>query len=240
MYDLHLHSFYSDGVLSINEIIFLLSELKITGFSITDHDTVDGIVEAKNISEKYNIDFIPGIEFGITIRKKEVHILGYYIDINNKYIIDIIEKAKENRLIRTQKILDKLKKEKIYISNEEIVRYSKKDIISRSHLAKILVDKKVTNSIKESFEKYLGNNGKAYIEKETMKSYDIINAIKNSGGVAILAHPACIDDDKIVEDIIKEGIDGLEIINSKHSLNDIIKYYKICNKYQLIQTCGSD
>ena len=103
-----------------------------------------------------------------------------------------------------------------------------------------MVDKKVTNSIKESFEKYLGNNGKAYIEKETMKSYDIINAIKNSGGVAILAHPACIEDDKIVEDIIKEGIDGLEIINSKHSLNDIIKYYKICNKYQLIQTCGSD
>ncbi|QQK07614.1 PHP domain-containing protein [Miniphocaeibacter halophilus] len=240
MYDLHLHSIYSDGIVSVKEILDSILDLQLKGFSLTDHDTFNGIKEANTLAKSHNLDFIPGIEFGITMAGREVHILGYYIDINNKNIIDIVERSKRNRIERTKKILNKLSQAGINISNEEIKEYSKKDIISRSHLAQILVDKGYSSSIVNSFEKYLGSEGLAYVEKISISYKEILQAIKSSGGVSILAHPGDIGDDNIVYELIHGGIDGLEIINSKHTLEQIEKYYNISNKYHLIETCGSD
>lgn len=240
MYDLHLHSIYSDGINTVDDIVKNIFNLNLQGFSLTDHDTISGIKEAIELSKKYNLDFIPGVEFSVTIDNKEVHILGYYIDIYNKDINDLIKIAKENRIIRTKKIIKKLSNLNINIRQDEIEQYSSKDIVSRSHLAQILVDKKICSSIKEAFKKYLGNDGLAYVKKTSISYTDIINTIKKSGGVSILAHPGDIGDDSIVYDIIMNGIDGLEIINSKHSLEQIEKYYNISSKFNLIQTCGSD
>ncbi len=240
MYDLHLHSIYSDGIVTVEEIIKSIEKLNLDGFAIADHDTTSGIPNAKQKAEYSNIEFIPGIEFGITINSKEVHILGYFIDINNEEIKKIISIAQDNRIKRTKKILKKLEEYNISITEKDLKIYSKKDIVSRSHIAYILVDKGICKNVKDAFKNYLGVNGLAYIPKVSITSIEIISAIKNSGGVSILAHPGDIKDDNIVMDIINNGIDGLEIINSKHSLEEIEKYYNLANKYKLIQTCGSD
>ena len=240
MYDLHLHSIYSDGIVTVDEIIESIKKLNLDGFSITDHDTTSGIFEAKQNIKDSNIEFIPGIEFGVTINSKEVHILGYFIDINNDEIQNIISIAQENRIKRTKKILKKLEEFNIRITEKDLQNYSKKDIISRSHIAYILVDKGICSSIHDAFNDYLGTDGLAYIPKISITSREIITSIKNAGGVAILAHPGDIKDDNIVMNIINEGIDGLEIINSKHNFEEIIKYYKLTKEYKLIQTCGSD
>lgn len=240
MYDLHLHSIYSDGIVNIEEIIESIRELRINGFSITDHDTVDGIKNNKDLLEITELDFIPGIEFGVNINNSEVHILGYYIDIYNEEILNIINLAKNNRIERTKKILRKLNEAGIIITDDELREYSHKDIISRSHIANILVDKGLSTSVKNAFKDYLGYGGIAFVKKDSLQSTDIIKAIKNSGGVAILAHPGDVHNDDVVLQIIEEGIDGLEIINSKHSLEQIELYYDMACKYNLIQTCGSD
>ena len=240
MYDLHLHSIYSDGIVTVDEIVESIEKLKLNGFAITDHDTINGISIAKKLTENSKIEFIPGIEFGITINSKEVHILGYFIDINNDEIKETIFAAKENRIKRTKKILNKLNELNISITEKDLKKYSKKDIISRSHIAYLLVDKGICATVADAFRYYLGVDGLAYIPKISITSKEIITAIKDSGGVAILAHPGDIRDDNIVLEIIEDGIDGLEIINSKHSIKEIEKYYNLTNKYKLIQTCGSD
>lgn len=240
MYDLHLHSTYSDGNLSLEEIVSICKIKNIKGISLTDHDTVNGLANMESYCYRANIDFIPGIEFGITYKGKEIHILGYFIDYKDDYILELTNKLKLNRNTRIEKILNKLKEFKIDIELKELEKYAKKDILSRAHIAQVLVDKFYVKSIKEAFDIYLGQGSLAYIEKNTYDIREIINSIKNANGVAILAHPGTIKNDDIVQEIIKFGIDGIEVINSKHSLNEIIKYNEICDTNKLISTVGSD
>ncbi|WP_164995813.1 PHP domain-containing protein [Miniphocaeibacter massiliensis] len=240
MYDLHLHSTYSDGIVNINDIVNAINMIGIEGFSITDHDNIEGVNLSESLSRKYNLDFISGIEFGITYKGKEIHILGYFIDIKNSNILNLIKLAKEDRINRTNKIINKLNSLGIKVNIDELKNYSKKDIISRSHFANLLVNKGYCKSIKEAFSKYLDYSGLAYVSKNFAKPYEIIRTIKDTGGVSILAHPSTINNDEIVKEIIYFGIDGLEIINSKHALSDIIKYYDLANQFKLIKTSGSD
>ncbi len=237
---MHLHSIYSDGIVSTNEIIKSLKEIKIKGFSLTDHDTISGINNLNELVTDIGLDIISGVEFGVTFEKKEIHILGYYIDINNKEITKLISSAITDRVSRTNRIISKLLKLGIDINREEVETIAAKDIVSRSHIANILVKKKYCKNVKEAFDIYLGPEGSAYVGKEFSSPKNIIDTIKNSGGVAILAHPKTIGSDEIVEEIINYGIDGLEIVNSKHKLDDIIRYYNLAEHYNLIKTSGSD
>lgn len=240
MYDLHLHSTFSDGRFDVEKIVSEIDENNFSGMSLTDHDTVDGLNLAKDYCNKKDIDFIPGIEFGITYKKKEIHILGYFIDYNNKEISELIDKLKKDRKIRIKKIINRLKDLNLDVSFDELQKYAKKDIVSRSHIARLLVEKSYVNNIKEAFDIYLGQDGLAYIEKNNYNIKKVINIIKSAGGVSVLAHPGTIKDDDIVKEIINLGIDGIEIINSKHSLEDIVKYNDLCDNYKLIATAGSD
>lgn len=240
MYDLHLHSTYSDGNLYLEEIISKCKMNNIKGISLTDHDTVNGLSNMKKYCNIENIEFIPGIEFGITYKGKEIHILGYFIDYKDEYIIELTNKLKLDRNARIERILNKLKEFNIDIELKDLEKYAKKDILSRAHIAQVLVDKFYVKTIKEAFDIYLGQGSLAYIEKNTYDIRKIINSIKNANGVAVLAHPGTIKDDDIVQEIIKFGIDGIEVINSKHSLNEIVKYNEICDNNKLIPTVGSD
>lgn len=240
MYDLHIHSLYSDGKFDIENILINARKKKLKGIALTDHDTIDGLEEMNLLSKKYDIDFIPGIEFSVSYKNKEIHILGYDIDYKNKDLINLCNILKKDREKRTIKIIDKLKSLNINIEYDELLKYSKKDIIGRLHIAQLLVDKKYVKNIKEAFDIYLGNNKKAFIKKDTKDICQILKIIKKIGGVSILAHPVTLKDDKIVKEIIELGVNGLEIINSKHTYNDILKYNIICDRYNLLKTGGSD
>lgn len=239
MFDLHIHSIYSDGNLNLESIIDILKEQKIRGFSITDHDCLDGLEEAATISKKYNIKFIPGIEFGVSYKKREIHVLGYYIDYKNEKLNDFVAKLKDDRKIRINKTLSRLNELNIRIKESDLYKYKGSDFVSRSHIAMYLVDNNYVNSINEAFEKYLGESGSAYIEKNEVELKDVLDIIKKSSGVSVLAHPFRMTENEIIE-IINCGIDGIEVINSKHSKDTIINLMKIVNRYNLIPTAGSD
>lgn len=239
MFDLHIHSIYSDGNLKPENIIDILKKQEIQGFSITDHDCLDGLEQAETISKKHNIKFIPGIEFGVSYNGREIHVLGYFLDYKNKFLIDFVTKLQENRKIRLNKTLIRLNEIGIKISQNDLYLYKRSDFTSRSHLAMYLVDNNYVKSINEAFRKYLGESGSAYIEKNDVELKDVLNIIKISSGVSVLAHPFKMTEDEIIE-IINCGIDGIEVINSKHDKDTIINLMKIADKYNLIPTAGSD
>ena len=239
MFDLHIHSTYSDGNLKPESIIDNLKEQKIQGFSITDHDCLDGLEEAEIISEKHNIKFIPGIEFGVSYNGKEIHVLGYFIDYKNKKLNDFVSKLQENRKVRINNTMIRLNELGVKINENSLNIYKGSDFVSRSHIAMYLVDNNYVNNINEAFEKYLGESGSAYIEKNEVELKDVLDIIKKSSGVSVLAHPFRMTEKEIIE-IKNCGIDGIEVINSKHGKDTIIKLMKIVDKYNLIPTAGSD
>lgn len=241
MYDLHLHSIYSDGIVTVEEIVKEAKKLNLEGIALTDHDTVAGVKELKILCEDNNINYIFGIEFGITVNKTEVHILGYYIDPDNKILAKAINTAFLNRKSRIRKTIENLNSLlDLNFSEKDLKKYAKDKILGTAHISAYLVDKKICKDIKEAFTKYVGSKGLAYAPKTSLTAKEIINAIKISGGVSVLAHPGDIGDDNIVESIIDDGIDGLEVINSKHNFEQVEKYYSISKRHHLIQTCGSD
>ena len=239
MFDLHIHTTCSDGNLKPERIINILKNRQIQGFSVTDHDCLNAIEETIKISKQFKIKFIPGIEFGVSYNGKETHILGYYIDYQNKNINDFVIKLQEDRNLRINKILNRLNELDIPIKKSDLDIYKGSEFISRSHIAMYLVDNNYVNSVNEAFGKYLGESGSVYIEKNDIELKDVLNIIKLSSGVSVLAHPFKMTEEEIIE-IINCGIDGIEVINSKHNKDTIINLIKIADKYNLIPTAGSD
>lgn len=241
-FDLHVHTNYSDGKFKPSEVIDVAIEKKLKGIAITDHDTVSGIKEAIEYSKQYK-DFkvIPGIELGCIYNDEEVHILGYFIDYNSKYLLKVTEQLRKDRVERGKKIIDKLIDLNIKITQNEVQDLSKEDFMGRVHIARVLLNKKYVVSISDAFEKYLNKGAPAYVSRKTLTIKESINLIDISNGISILAHPGILKEkEQIINYCIKNGIKGIECIHSKHSKKDTIFFENIARKNNLLITAGSD
>ena len=245
MIDLHMHSLYSDGTFTVPELVKRAVEKDIKILSLTDHDTVEGLGEARKECIENNIKFISGIEISTEYMGKEVHILGYFIDENDENLIKFSKEMKQARIDRNEKAIKILNNHGIEITKEDTFREAEGEIISRTHLARALIAKGYVADVKEAFEKYLGSNGLAYVPKSNMNPFDGIKIIKKSGGLAFLAHPKLIglDEDafvQLVKDMKDNGLDGIETYYSLFSEEDIRYFEKTAEKFSLIKSAGSD
>ncbi|MDY0234490.1 MAG: PHP domain-containing protein [Gudongella sp.] len=242
IFDLHTHTNYSDGLYSPKELINKAKTKGLNGIAITDHDTIGGIPEASEyINELKNFQIIPGIEFGASCSGDEVHILGYFIDINNKDLLNVLSKIKSSRWDRGIAILDKLINLNIILPKTDIIKEAKeKGFIGRANIARKMVEYKYVETINEAFEKYLDVGKPAYVERYQLAIKETIDLIHKSGGVSVLAHPGLIKDQTILEKCLNYGIMGIECYQSKHTEIQAKKYLNFCKKHNLIATGGSD
>lgn len=240
-FDLHTHTNNSDGIYSYEELIDLALKRNLDGIAITDHDNVDGLEGAIIYSRNFkNFKLIPGIEFSSVYKGQEVHILGYFIDYKDKSLINLTREIKKSRIDRGNKIIEKLNNLGIRITIDEVKLFSKGDFIGRPHIARALIKNSYVRTISEAFEKYLGINAKAYVERYKISIEEIISLIKSLGGISILAHPGLIKDRSIIDYCIAQGVDGLEAIYPKHSYKDFKFFSNKAEKNNLIVTGGSD
>lgn len=238
--DLHIHTTFSDGSLTPNEIVKWASKKKVHAIAITDHDTVEGIKATIESAILYDIITIAGIEISCTMEEEEVHILGYFIDYEDNNLLNMTKLLKESRESRGEKIIEKLNYLGFEISLEDVYDISGTGVIGRPHIAKAMIKKEYVNTIEEAFGKYLNRNKPAYVERYKLSIEDGINLIHRAGGVAVIAHPGLVKSEKVIYEAIRLNVDGIEAIHSKHSEQDVIKYSEIGNKYNLIITGGSD
>ena len=245
MIDLHIHSLYSDGTSTTSELVRMAMEKNMKMISLTDHDTVDGLLEMKKLCDENNIKFINGMELSTIYKKKEVHILGYFLNLEDKKLLDFSEEMKKARVVRNEKTIKILNEQGIDITVEDIYREVEGEIISKTHLAKALVTKGYVSSVQEAFQKYLGTNGTAYVPKVELSPIDGLKIIKDNGGLAFLAHPKLIglNEDEflnLVREMKEAGLDGLETYYSIFSSEDIKYYEKIAEEFSLIKSAGAD
>ncbi len=239
--DLHIHTTASDGVFSPSYIVDCAVKKGLKAIAITDHDTTLGIKKAIERSNKYeNFIVIPGIELSSDYEGQEVHILGYFIDEQNKQLINVTRELRESRLMRSEKIILKLCEIGINISLKEVKEISDEGYIGRPHIARVLVDKGYVESVEEAFEKYIGKDKPAYVNRYKLSLKNSIDLIHKSGGVAVLAHPGILDKDLNIIKLIDIGLDGIEVIHPTHNEEIIKKFYEITRRYNLISTGGSD
>lgn len=241
IFDLHVHTNHSDGLLTPRQVIDLAIIKNLDGIAITDHDNVNGIEAAVQYSKiKNKIHVIPGIEFGCIFSDEEVHILGYFIDYKSSKLKEITENLKNNRVKRGIEMVNKVNKLGMKIDLDEVQLMAEDNYIGRPHIARALVKYGYVSNIKEAFELYLNRGKEAYVERDTLKIDEVINLIHNLQGIAVLAHPGVIKDHRIIEYCIDVGIDGIEAIHSKHSSKDVKRLLDMAKSNRLVITGGSD
>ncbi|KYG34876.1 PHP domain-containing protein [Alkalihalobacillus trypoxylicola] len=247
--DLHMHSTASDGGYSPTELMKKCHAVGLKYVSLTDHDTVNGFLEAKMTADKLGMHVIPGIEFSTKFEKTSVHILGYGLDVTYTPLIELLNKQQQERRKRLDHILNKLAQVNITLSANSVLKHVDGGSIGRPHIAKAMVENKVVNSVAEAFDLYLAEGKPAYVEKEKeMSIQEAIDWIHLCKGVAIVAHPGHYShlDQHLLYWCQEYHLDGLEIFHRDHSPEERSKYQKIhlelekkLNK-KLLVTGGSD
>lgn len=243
MIDLHCHSTASDGSYTPCELVKKAEKLNITHFALTDHDTTDGIHEF--INTKSSIKKIPGIEISVEILKGELHIVGLFIDINNKDLKDMEAEVKYYRIKRNEKMLaglSKLVKKNIKISD---LISNPNSQLGRPHVAKYLLKNNVVTSIQDAFDKYLQNGAPLAFKKQQVSVERAINVIKNAGGLSFVAHPytlKLLDDEllSLMQQYKNIGLDGIEAFSSHNPEDKKNIYVDIAKKTGLLISGGSD
>ncbi|MCY7360568.1 MAG: PHP domain-containing protein, partial [Ignavibacteria bacterium] len=223
--DLHTHTNYSDGNFTPHQLIDLALKAGLSVISITDHDNVNGLNEAVNYGNEKGLQIIPGVEISADLNGQEIHILGYFIDYNNNKFLEFLSSLRQNRILRNEKIVEKLNELGSKINFESIMgKVSADTSIGRPHIAMELNEEGFVSSYYDAFIKYIGDGKPAFIKKPNPSSVDVIKMISDVGGLSFIAHPGRIVRDKLLLELIGQGLDGIEIIHPSHSKDDI-KYY---------------
>jgi len=239
--DLHLHTTYSDGSFTPEELIKNAKKIGYSAIAITDHDTIKGLKPALKTARKYNLEVVPGIEFNTSFNKNDIHILGYYININNNCLKNLLSKIRKERRERIKKMVRLLKELYGYdISFSEIKNISENNIIGRAHIARLLTEKKYVSSWEKVFNKYIKKGRPAYVDRTKITPFKAIDIIKKAGGIPVIAHPGLIENNPIVKQIINYGIAGLEVYYLEHSKEQTQYYKNLAQNNELLITGGSD
>lgn len=241
--DLHTHTTFSDGKLTPEELVAAAKEAGLHYIAITDHDTVDGIAHLydNGFYPAKSIGIIPGIEFSAHHPTREVHILGYNIDIFCVELLDKLTEVTNARWDRFSEIVAKLNSLGYEVSEAEVLQIAgTSKSISRSHIGRVLVKKGYFPSVREAFDVLLSKGKPAYVPHYRLEVDDILALIKAAGGQSVLAHPKLIHDDTVVEELCQKGIEGLEVFYPQHDAADTERYREMAEKYHLFMTGGSD
>lgn len=235
--NLHSHSKYSDGNLEVGSLIKLARDRRISYFSITDHDTINAYRDIKP-EDVNGINFICGVEIS-TKNHDYLHIIGYGIDVNSSILEVKLAEFRKRRVSRIKDIIAKLNSIGIDIDYSEL-GVSEFSTVGRPHVADLLVKKGYGTSRFDVFNKFLIEGKPAYVEPRGPDIREAIDLIKNSGGVAVLAHPSTVEKDFDLEKLIKLGFDGIEVFYPTHSESKIRRYIELAKKYNLLITAGTD
>lgn len=244
--DLHTHTNFSDGTDTPTELINKALAAGITTIGLTDHDSIGGWQEATN-ALRGGISLVPGAEISCqTTDGISVHILGLLFDSNNSQLMNTLEKTRENRHSRMEKIIARINEAGIDISMADVLeQLSDGATLGRPHLADALVKKGVVASRDEAFSQMLHNNSKYYVSHYSPSPEDAIKLIKAAGGVSVIAHPMASHRGRIISlatfgSLITAGLDGIEVDHRDHSPDEKAQLITLAKESNLVMTGASD
>jgi hypothetical protein len=238
--DLHLHTYFSDGTYSPEELVAQAERQELQALALTDHDTVEGCVPTETACQRVGIEFIPGTELTAEQDGHEIHILGYAIDLQNPKFLTEIGKFQAVRQNRIREMVQKLNQINVPLQAEEVFALANCRAPGRPHVARALVQAGLVGSMDEAFERFLKKNRPAWVPKFKMSASNATELIHQSGGVAVMAHPGLNHSDEVIPGMVDTGLDGIECFHTKHSSSTSAHYLQIAERFHLLVTGGSD
>ncbi len=238
--DMHVHTNYSDGLLTPAQVVQKAKEQDLCAIGISDHDTIDGIAEAFEAGSMCAVEIIPGLELSSQYEGKDLHILGYYFDPEHPKLKEYLEKFQQERYRRAAKMVQNLNHMGIHLSMHEVTEKSRSKNIGRPHLAELLMEKGYVETFQEAFQRYIGYGTKAYEEKYRMLPDEAIALITEARGLSFLAHPGPSLNDNLLLHLVKSGLDGIEIIHPNLSEERSRHLQHFAAEHGLLVSGGSD
>jgi predicted metal-dependent phosphoesterase TrpH len=238
--DLHLHSLFSDGTYAPEEIASQAHRQALAAVALTDHDTVEGCAPCAAACERHKIEFIPGTELTAEQNGNELHILGYFVDINNQELLAEIAKFQAVRQNRIREMVARLNQLNVPLEAETVFAMANCRAPGRPHVARALVKEGLCSSLDEAFERFLKKDRPAWVPKFKMSAAQGIQLIHQAGGVAIMAHPGLNRTDDSIPEMVEAGLDGIECFHTKHSTYMSEHYLELADRFHVLVTGGSD
>jgi len=239
--DLHMHSTYSDGQLSPAELVDIAAGKNLKAIALADHDCLDGVGEYIEAARKVGLESISGVELSCIYHGRDVHILGYGVDVNDQTFQDMLLKFRDTREYRGLKMIEKLAEIGVHIDKEKVLEKAGDGALGRPHVAEALVEGGYVKIFGEAFDKYIGEDCPAYVDKYKMSPEEAVRYIHDAGGLAFVAHPGFyIDDLNAFHDLLGFGFDGVEINHSKHNTETAAQLSAIAEERDLLKSGGSD
>lgn len=238
--DLHLHTNFSDGTYTPEQLAGEAKRFELIAVALTDHDTVEGCARMKAACDERRIEFIPATELTAEINGIELHMLGYFLDVENRKLLGEMARFQEGRQERIREIVARLQKLNLPLEEEDVFAIAKCNSPGRPHVARALIQRKVCGSLDEAFERFLKKNKPAWVPKQKISALAAIELIHEAGGLAVLAHPGLARAEEAIPDLIRAGIDGIECFHTKHSGSASEYYVSVAEEHDLLITGGSD
>lgn len=257
MVDLHVHSSYSDGSFSPKELVEYALNHNISAFALTDHDSVSGLDEAISHAEMLSgkvcaanpagntVEVISGIEFSTEYEGRDIHVVGLFIDYKSEHFQNYITSFVESREIRNKKMCRLLKERGIDITYDKLKEAFPDAVITRAHYARFLTDNGYTGSMKEAFERYVGDYAPCFVPREKVTPAQAVRLIREASGIPVLAHPTLYRMnsarlEQLVRELKAAGLLAIEGIYATYTPAETREIHAIAVKYGLAVSGGSD
>ena len=238
--DLHVHSTASDGVISPAGVVAEAAARDVWLLSIADHDTTDGIREARTAAAQAGLTLVPAVELSVGAEAHEIHVLGYFIDPDDQPLQDILRTLRGARDLRNERIVARLRELGAPIDLARVKEIAGEGSVGRPHIAKALVEAGRCASMGEAFGRYLARGKPGYVGRERLGAAEAAQAIRQAGGIPVLAHPGKLGQRRRIEEIVDMGMEGVEAFHSDHDEKDVELILDIAKSRNLLVTGGSD
>ena len=239
--DLHSHSIASDGQYPAAEVARRMAEAGVSVWALTDHDAVTALAAGAHAAAAHGLRFVPGIELSVQHGRREIHLLGHFVDPQSAALRAFEDLLAEKRRLRMGEIVQKLAALGVALTPDEIERFSGGKMLGRPHVARAMVERGVVSTVREAFDRYLADGQPAYVGRYRLSAREAIDLVRRAGGAATLAHPGVNRIERgEVEQLAGWGLAGVEVDHPDHNPSVREKYARVARELELVATAGSD
>jgi 3',5'-nucleoside bisphosphate phosphatase len=239
--DLHSHSLASDGQFAPAEVAVRARAAGCDVWALCDHDTVAGLASAADAARRVNVRLVPGIELSAFLERREIHLLGHFVDPVSPALRDFEDFLAARRRERMSRIVERLAVLGVHVTEAAIERHSGGKTIGRPHVARAIVESGVVATVKEAFDRFLGEGQPAYVQRYRLEAADAVALVRGAGGTVTIAHPGVskLEVGEVAR-LAAAGVVGIEVIHPDQNPSVREKYRRAAEAHGLVCTAGSD
>jgi predicted metal-dependent phosphoesterase TrpH len=244
--DLHTHTTFSDGTFTPEELVALARERGLTVLAVTDHDSTEGLGRAFVAADGAGPEIVPGVEFSTVRDGHGIHVLAYWMDLDDEPFQAELRRLRDDRFIRAERMVERLRELGHPVSFERVREIAEGKNIVRPHIAQALVEAGVVATIEDAFTpELIKDGGRAYVEKHALDPVAALELIKRAGGLAVVAHPGLHREGlgvshEVLREMVSAGLDGIECAHPDHPPGAEERYRSIARRFDLVATGSSD